>query len=333
MKDKVILIVGGAGYIGSHVNKLLSKKNYRTVVFDNLSRGHAEFGKWGELFCGDLSDKKQIRECFRQYPIEAVMHFSAFAYVGESMSDPAKYYVNNVANTINLLEVMREFEVMSFIFSSSCATYGIPEQIPITEEHPQNPINPYGRTKLMVEEILKDCDRAYGMKYVSLRYFNAAGADPDAEIGEWHDPEPHLIPLVLDAALGSAEPVRIFGLDYDTPDGTCIRDYIHVNDLAEAHILALENLVGGKGSDVFNLGIGRGYSVKEVIESVRRVTGFDIAWEAAPRRSGDPAILVADASKAEKQLGWRPGFVDLDPIIESALRWHKKYYGARGVRD
>lgn len=330
MKDGFILIVGGAGYIGSHVNRLLSRKGYKTVVFDNLSRGHRELVKWGKLFCGDLSDKEQIRECFRKYPIEAVMHFSAFAYVGESVTEPIKYYQNNVANTLNLLEVMLESKVMHFIFSSSCATYGIPHQMPITEDHPQTPINPYGMTKLMVEDILKDFDIAYGMKYVSLRYFNAAGADPDAEIGEWHDPETHLIPLVLDAALGRAEPVRIFGMDYDTPDGTCIRDYIHVNDLAEVHILALEALLGGKGSDIFNLGIGRGYSVKEVIESVRRITGCDVTWETAPRRNGDPAILVADASKAAKGLGWHPKYMELDAIIESAWRWHKKQFG-KGV--
>jgi UDP-glucose 4-epimerase len=327
MTDRFILIVGGAGYIGSHVNKLLCQKGYKTVVFDNLSRGHAAFAKWGEFFCGDLSDNDQIRACFNKYSINAVMHFSAFAYVGESVAEPIKYYQNNVANTLNLLEVMIESKVMHFIFSSTCSTYGIPERTPINEEHPQNPINPYGRTKLMVEEVLKDFERAYGMKYASLRYFNAAGADPDAEIGEWHDPETHLIPLLLDAALGRSGPVRVFGLDYNTPDGTCIRDYIHVNDLAVAHILALEALVSGKGSDIFNLGIGRGYSVKDVIESVRRVTGRDIRWEAGPRRSGDPAELVADASKAAKQLGWRPAFVDLDSIVESSWRWHKYHFG------
>lgn len=330
MKDGFILIVGGAGYVGSHVNKLLSQKGYKTVVFDNLERGHREFVKWGEFFRGDISDKDQIRACFKKYSINAVMHFSAFAYVGESVAEPIKYYRNNVANTLNLLEVMLESKVRHFIFSSSCATYGVPETIPITEYHPQNPISPYGWSKLMVEVILKDFNAAYGMKYVSLRYFNAAGADPDTEIGEWHEPETHLIPLVLDVALGRSESIEVFGLDYDTPDGTCIRDYIHVNDLAEAHILALEALVNGKGSDIFNLGIGRGYSVKEVIESARRVTGLDIAWEFGPRRSGDPAVLVADASKAVKQLGWRPKFVELDAIVESAWQWHKKRFGKNG---
>jgi len=327
MKEGFILIVGGAGYIGSHVNKLLSTKGYKTVVFDNLSRGHAEFVKWGEFFRGDLSDKNRIRACFNKYPISAVMHFSAFAYVDESAAEPIKYYQNNVANTLNLLDVMLEAKAMHFIFSSSCATYGAPELIPITEYHSQNPINPYGRSKLMVELILKDFNAAYGMDYVSLRYFNAAGADPDLEIGEWHDPETHLIPLVLDVTSGRSASIKIFGLDYDTHDGTCIRDYIHVNDLAEAHILALKALVNGTGSGAYNLGIGRGYSVREVIDSVRRITGLDIAWQAAPRRNGDPAVLVADASEAASRLGWYPKYPELDAIVESAWRWHKKYFG------
>lgn len=329
----MILVVGGAGYIGSHVNKMLSRKGYRTVVFDNLSRGHEEFVKWGEFFRGDLSDRDQIRACFKKHSINAVMHFSAFAYVGESVSEPIKYYQNNVANTLNLLEVMLESKVMHFIFSSSCATYGVPETIPIKEYHSQNPISPYGRSKLMVELILKDFNAAYGMKYVSLRYFNVAGADPDAEIGEWHDPETHLIPLAFDVALGRSGPLKIFGVDHETPDGTCIRDYIHVNDLAEAHILGLEALINGEGSNIFNLGIGRGYSVKEVIDSVRRVTGLDIECEAAPKRSGDLAVLVADASKAAKHFGWRPCFMELDSIVKSAWRWHKKHYGKSGIRD
>jgi UDP-glucose 4-epimerase len=323
MENIVILIVGGAGYIGAHVNKLLSQKGHKTVVFDNLSRGHPEFVKWGEFFYGDLSDKDQIRACFKKYSINAVMHFSAFAYVGESVAEPIKYYKNNVANTLNLLEVMLELKVMHFVFSSSCATYGVPERIPITEDHPQKPINPYGRTKLMVEGILKDFDTAYGMKHVSLRYFNAAGADSDAEIGEWHEPETHLIPLVLDAALGGPE-VRIYGTDYDTPDGTCIRDYIHVSDLADAHMLALQYLLQTGKSGVFNLCNGGGFSVREVIETAEKVTGQDIRWVEAERREGDPPVLVGDCEKAREILQWEPGFNILDTIIRTAWNWHYK---------
>lgn len=323
MKNSVILIVGGAGYIGSHVNKLLSQKGYKTVVFDNLSRGHQEFVKWGEFFRGDLSDKDQIRACFNKYPVKAVMHFSAFAYVGESVTDPIKYYQNNVANTLNLLEVMLESKVLHFVFSSSCATYGIPERIPITEEHPQKPINPYGRTKLMVEGILKDFDIAYGMKHVSLRYFNAAGADSDTEIGEWHEPETHLIPLVLDAASGGPE-VWIYGTDYDTQDGTCIRDYIHVSDLADAHMLALQHLLKTGKSSVFNLGNGNGFSVREVIETAEKVIGQNIRWVEAERREGDPPSLVGDCEKAKEILKWEPRHSKIVTIIETAWNWHLK---------
>jgi UDP-glucose 4-epimerase len=251
------------------------------------------------------------------------MHFSAFAYVGESVAEPIKYYKNNVANTLNLLEVMLELKVMHFVFSSSCATYGVPERIPITEDHPQKPINPYGRTKLIVEGILKDFDTAYGMKHVSLRYFNAAGADSDAEIGEWHEPETHLIPLVLDAALGGPE-VRIYGTDYDTPDGTCIRDYIHVSDLADAHMLALQYLLQTGKSGVFNLCNGGGFSVREVIETAEKVTGQDIRWVEAERREGDPPVLVGDCEKAREILQWEPGFNILDTIIRTAWNWHYK---------
>ncbi|MCX5854769.1 MAG: UDP-glucose 4-epimerase GalE, partial [Deltaproteobacteria bacterium] len=235
----MILITGGAGYVGSHTNKQLNRNGYETVVFDNLVYGHREFVKWGEFFFGVLANRKSIRHCFTTYPIEAVMHFGGFTYVGESVTDPSGYYGNNVVNTLNLLDIMKEYQTKYFIFSSSCAVYGIPQRIPLTEDHPQHPINPYGRTKLMVEDILKDYDRAYGIRYVNLRYFNASGADHDGEIGERHDPETHLIPLVLDAAIGNKEDIKIFGTDYDTPDGTCIRDYIHVTDLADAHLLAL----------------------------------------------------------------------------------------------
>jgi len=320
----MILIAGGAGYIGSHVNKELARRGFKTAVFDNLVYGHREFAKWGTFFEGDLANPGQLRTVFREHPVEAVMHFSAYAYVGESVEDPGKYYRNNVANTLNLLEVMREFRVRHFIFSSTCATYGNPVRIPIDENHPQAPINPYGHTKLMVERILRDCDHAYGLRYASLRYFNAAGADPEAEVGEWHDPETHLIPLVLDAASGQRENVRIFGTDYDTPDGTCIRDYIHVNDLADAHIRALEYLRNGGGSDVFNLGNGNGFSVKEVIEEARTVTGKDIPVVEADRRPGDPPVLIGSSEKIRKTLGWEPQYAALTDIIGTAWAWHQK---------
>jgi UDP-glucose 4-epimerase len=321
----MILIVGGAGYIGSHMNKLLNRRGYRTVVFDSLVYGSREFVKWGEFVLGDLADRDQIRLCFRKYPIDAVMHFSAFAYVGQSVTDPARYYLNNVANTLNLLEVMREEgAVPHFIFSSSCATYGIPEGIPITEDHPQKPVNPYGRSKLMIEEILKDYDKAYGMKHVSLRYFNAAGADPEGDLGERHNPETHLIPLTIYAALGINEDVEIFGTDYSTRDGTCIRDYIHVMDLADAHVRAMEYLKTREESDSFNLGNGNGYSVREIIETVKRISKKDFEVIEAERREGDPPVLVGSSRKAMEILGWKPQYADIETIVETAYRWHSK---------
>ncbi len=323
----MILVVGGAGYIGSHINKLLNKKGYKTAVFDNLIYGHREFVKWGDFILGDLADIEQIRLVFKKNSIKAVMHFAALAYVGESVEDPQKYYINNVANTLNILQVMREFDVKHFIFSSTCATYGNPVKTPISEDHPQNPINPYGQSKLMVEKILSDYSNAYGLKYVALRYFNAAGADADNEIGEWHEPETHLIPLILDAAIGKRENIKIFGTDYDTPDSTCIRDYIHVTDLADAHILALEHLFNGGKSDVFNLGNGNGFSVMEVIETARRITGREIVSVASPRRSGDPAVLVGSARKATEILNWKPQYFELNNIIETAWYWHQKDNG------
>lgn len=319
----MILIAGGAGYIGSHLNKEISEKGIKTVIFDNLSYGHRDFVKWGTFEQGDLGNLEDIRSVFQKYPIEAVMHFAAFTYVGESVEDPQKYYLNNVKNTLNLLQVMLEENVKYFVFSSTCATYGNPVEIPITENHPQNPINPYGKGKLMVETILKDYSDAYGLKYASLRYFNAAGADPGEETGELHNPETHLIPLVLDVAAGKREDVKIFGTDYDTPDGTCIRDYIHVTDLAEAHILALEYLQNGGESDVFNLGNGNGFSVKEVIETAKEITGKDIKAVEADRRPGDPPILVGSSSKAKKILNWNPKYDELSKIIETAWNWHK----------
>lgn len=318
----MILVTGGAGYIGSHTNKLLNKTGYKTVVFDNLSRGHREFVKWGEFFLGDMKDEKQIRGCFEKYPIEAVMHFGAFAYVGESVANPAKYYGNNIISAINLLDVMRDFNVKYFIFSSTCATYGVPKEIPIAENHLQCPINPYGKSKLMIEEILRDYDKAYGIKYVNLRYFNAAGADIDGEIGERHNPETHLIPLAIYAALGKNDCIKVFGSDYPTDDGTCIRDYVHVTDLAEAHTRALRYLQKTDKSDSFNLGNDIGCSVTEVIEAVKRVTKRDIKVVGERRREGDPPVLISSSQKAKDILGWKPMFKEIDPLIETAWKWH-----------
>jgi UDP-glucose 4-epimerase len=320
----MILIAGGAGYIGSHANKFLNKKGYETVVYDNLSFGHREFAKWWHFVLGDLEDKDQLRFCFKTYPVEAVMHYCAFCYVGESVDHPAKYYRNNVANTINLLDVMVEYGVKYFIFSSSCAIYGNPSHIPLTEDHPKMPINPYGKSKLMVEQILKDYDKAYGISYVSLRYFNAAGADPEGEIGEWHEPETHLIPLVLKVAAGFCDYVQIYGTDYGTPDGTCIRDYIHVNDLAAGHLLALEYLQRGDPSCAFNLGYGNGFSVREVINAAKRATGGSIKIVEAQRRPGDSPILIGNSDKARKILNWRPEYSDINEIIKTAWLWQSK---------
>jgi len=319
-----VLVTGGAGYIGAHVAKELNKKGYLPIVYDNLIYGHKELVKWGDFVLGDLADIEHMRLVFKKFSIKAVMHFSAYAYVGESVQHPAKYYLNNVVNTINLLNVMREFGVKYFIFSSSCATYGYPKEIPITENHIQKPINPYGQSKLMVERILSDFLTAYDLKYISLRYFNAAGADPDTEIGEWHEPETHLIPLVLDVAMGKRDHIKIFGMDYNTEDGTCVRDYIHVTDLATAHILALEYLFSGGNSDVFNLGNGKGFSVKEVIETVKIVTGKTVNVVEWYRRLGDPEILIGDYTKAENILKWQQQYNDLSRIIETAWEWHKK---------
>lgn len=320
----MILIVGGAGYIGSHINKELTKQGYKTVVFDNLSSGKKELVKWGEFFEGDLGKIESIREVFKKYPIEAVLHFAAFKAVGESVVDPQKYYKNNVANTLNLFEVMKENGVDKFIFSSSAATFGEPKYIPIDEKHPQNPINPYGETKLMVEHIMRDYDKAYGMKYVALRYFNACGADLEADVGEWPGSSSNLIPLVLDAAIGRREDIKVFGDDYETPDGTCVRDYIHVTDLAEAHVLALKYLMDGGVSECFNLGNGKGFSVKEVVEAAKKVTGIDFKVTMAERRAGDPPVLVADATKAKEVLKWQPKYAELEMIVESAWKWHQK---------
>ncbi len=319
-----VLVCGGAGYIGSHVNKELNLCGYETVVFDNLVYGHREAVKWGSFFEGDLSKIEDIEKVFSQYKIDAVLHFAAFAYVGESVDAPEKYYYNNVVNTLNLLNVMKKHGCQKIVFSSTCATYGEPEKTPITEDMPQNPINPYGATKLMVERIFKDYHTAYGLNYAVLRYFNAAGADPEGEIGESHTPETHIIPLILDAASGKREDIKVFGTDYPTPDGSCIRDYIHVKDLATAHVLALKNLEADGESDFFNLGNTKGTSVLELVDSVKRVTGKDFKVTLAERRAGDPAVLVGSADKIKSVLGWTPLYGDIDTIVSHAWAWHEK---------
>ena len=318
-----VLVTGGAGYIGSHINKLLAREGYETVVFDNLIYGHREAVKWGTFIEGDLKNVDEIEAVFRRYPIEAVFHFAAYAYVGESVAEPEKYYYNNIGCTLNLLKVMRKYGCNKIIFSSSCATYGEPAQMPITEDMPQDPINPYGFTKYAVERIFKDYERAYGLKYVVLRYFNAAGADPDGEIGEAHDPETHIIPLILDAASGQRPNVKVFGTDYPTRDGSCIRDYIHVSDLATAHLLALRHLEAGKESQFLNLGNTKGTSVLELVEAAKRVTGRDIPVVLSDRRPGDPAILVGSSERAKRVLGWEPAYGDIDTIVRHAWKWHE----------
>jgi UDP-glucose 4-epimerase len=325
-----ILVTGGAGYIGSHAVLELKRAGYDLVILDNLVYGHRDIVDdvlKVELVEGDIRDRALLDQLFSQHNFSAVMHFSAYAYVGESVTDPAKYYRNNVISTLVLLEAMLEKGIKNFVFSSTCATYGIPQSIPLTEDHPQNPINPYGMTKLMVEKILADFDSAYGLKSVCFRYFNAAGADPSGLLGEDHNPETHLIPLVLLAALGKQESVSIFGTDYDTPDGTCIRDYIHVNDLASAHILGLEYLLKSRKSDAFNLGNGGGFSVREVLDSARKVTGKEILALERDRRAGDPPILVGSSEKARTILGWNPQYPDLENIISHAWKWHQRRHG------
>ena len=322
---KKILVVGGAGYIGSHMCKRLSKHGYLPIVLDNLSRGHEKAVKWGPFIEGSISDRNILKRVFSEHRIDAVMHYAAYCYVGESVTDPSIYYQNNLADTICLLSVMVEAEVKNFVFSSSCAVYGEPEEIPITENHPRNPVNPYGRTKYMVEQVLNDFRTAYGVESVSLRYFNAAGADPEGELGEDHNPETHLIPLTIQAAMGQRGEIRIFGDDYPTPDGTCIRDFIHVDDLAESHLRALERLLNGKGSGTYNLGNGVGYSVREVIDITRRITGKPIKNRVVNRRAGDPAALVGSSDKAKNELGWEPRFPDLVSIVETAWNWHQKH--------
>ena len=324
--DRVILITGGAGYIGSHAVKALEERGFQTIVLDSLVYGHRdliETNLKAKLVAGDINDRAFLDRLFSTTKIDAVMHFAAFAYVGESVTDPAKYYRNNVVGTLTLLDAMREHGVTNFVFSSTCATYGNPQSIPITEDHPQQPINPYGAGKLAIERVLKDYDPAYGLKSVIFRYFNAAGADPDGLFGEDHNPETHLIPLILQAAAGKRASISVFGTDYDTPDGTCIRDYIHVTDLAQAHVLGLEYLLEHQTSQIFNLGNGNGFSVKEVVDTARQVTGKEIAIEECPRRVGDPAVLIGSSTRARQMLGWEPKYADLNAIVKHAWNWHQ----------
>lgn len=331
-----ILVVGGAGYIGSHMAKMLVQAGYQVVVLDNLSTGFRELALYGELVVGDLADTGLLESLFKQHDFDAVMHFAASSLVGESVTLPAKYYRNNVSGTLKLLDVMVRHGVKHFIFSSTAATFGEPEYTPIDESHPQKPINPYGASKLMVERMLQDFYSAYGLNSVSLRYFNACGADPEGELGECHNPETHLIPLVLQAASGRREAITVFGQDYPTQDGTCIRDYIHIQDLCSAHALALEALVSGNkvGALAYNLGNGQGFSVRQVIDVAQQIVAEDgckIKVLVGERRPGDPAVLVADSQLAIKELGWQAVFADLQTIIRHAWRWERRCINASGL--
>ena len=315
-----VLVTGGAGYVGAHGCKALAAAGYEPIVFDNLVYGHEQAVRWGPLERGDIADRSRLDEVFRRYQPSAVMHFAAYAYVGESVTDPGKYYRNNVGGTLSLIEAMLAHGVDKLVFSSTCATYGEPETVPITEDEPQTPINPYGKSKLVVEQMLADFESAHGLRSAMLRYFNAAGASPDGEIGEAHDPETHLIPLALDAVAGRGPALTVFGSDYPTPDGTCIRDYIHVADLAEAHVKALDS---GAGCRAFNLGTGSGVSNREILDAVTRVTGKPVPHRFGPRRPGDPPVLVSNASRACSELGWNPALSDIDTIIATAWAWHQ----------
>jgi UDP-glucose 4-epimerase len=319
-----ICVIGGAGYIGSHAVKLLLDKGHTVTCIDNLSMGHrAAVDPRAHFYPGDLANTFQIIDIFQKEKIDAVMHFAASAFVGESVSDPRKYYRNNVSNTVSMLDAMHACKISKLVFSSTCATYGMPPKMPITEDLPQNPINPYGDSKLMVEHILKDTAKAEGLAFAAPRYFNVAGCAPDGSIGEHHNPETHIIPVLLNVALGKKSHMDLFGTDYPTKDGTCIRDYIHVWDLVEAHLVLLENLKPGQGL-FYNLGVGHGYSNREIIESVQRVTGKKIPVKEAPRRPGDPPELYADPSKIKKELGWSARYTNLDEIVKTAWNWFQK---------
>jgi len=322
--SRPVLVTGGAGYIGSHTAKALAAAGYLPVTLDNLSRGFRDAVRWGPLEIGDVGDRGFLAAMFAKHRPSAVLHFAAFAYVGESVGEPGLYYRNNVGGSLALIEAAAAAGVSRFVFSSTCATYGMAERMPITEETPQHPANPYGASKLMVERILADFSTAHGLRSVSLRYFNAAGADPVGEIGENHDPETHLIPLAIYAALGLGPPLRIFGTDWPTPDGTCIRDYIHVSDLADAHVKALAYLEGGGETGAANLGTGTGFSVREIVAAVARAAGRPVPAEETGRRAGDVAALVADAGRAASLLGWQPRHSDLDSIVASAVAWARR---------
>ena len=319
-----MLVTGGAGYIGSHAAKRLRQAGYRVVVYDNLIAGHREAARFGEFVEGNIGDTAAVRAALARHRIFAVMHFAAFLDVGESVREPAKYYRNNVAGALSVLEAMAAESVKHFVFSSTCATYGEPIETPIAETHPQHPINSYGESKLAIERALPHFAAAHGLRYVALRYFNASGADPDGEIGEDHSPEIHLIPRAIEAATGGRG-LQVFGDDYPTPDGTCLRDYVHVSDLADAHVKALESIAGGGPSTAYNLGTGRPHSVREVIETVVRVTGLAVPWTLAPRRPGDPAVLYAAAGKARTGLEWTPALGDLETIVRTAWDWHRNH--------
>jgi len=323
-------VTGGAGYIGSHAAKALHRAGYRVVVFDSLIAGHREAVKYGELVEGDITDVNAVRTALSRYRVDAVMHFAAFLDVGESVREPAKYYRNNVTGALSVLDAMAAESVRHFVFSSTCATYGEPLETPIAETHPQAPINSYGESKLAIERALPHFSAAHGLKYVALRYFNASGADPDGEIGEDHSPEIHLIPRAIEAATGGRG-LQVFGDDYPTPDGTCLRDYVHVTDLADAHLKALERIAGDGASGAYNLATGTPHSVREVIDAVARVTERRVPWTLAPRRPGDPAILYAAAHKARAELGWTPALGDLETIVRTAWDWHRTH--PRGYDD
>ncbi|TMV50005.1 UDP-glucose 4-epimerase GalE [Paenibacillus mesophilus] len=323
---KVVLVTGGAGYIGSHTCKRLSLAGYLPVVYDDLRRGHADFVKWGPLVRGDILDTESLMFALKRYSPDAVIHFAAYAYVGESFHDPLSYYRNNVAGTLSLLQAMKSSAVQNIVFSSSCAVYGLASTDNIKEEHPHSPISLYGRTKSLAESMLQDFNYAYGLRSVSLRYFNAAGADPEGEIGEHHDPETHLIPLLLDVAAGRRSHIDIYGNDYPSEDGTCIRDYVHVADLADAHVRAMEKLLRGNSAASYNLGSGHGHSVMQLVRAVERVTRVKITVRITPRRPGDSHRLVCDPSRARAELQWRPEFSSLEDMLDHAWHWHRKRF-------
>jgi UDP-glucose-4-epimerase GalE len=330
-EPRAVLVTGGAGYIGSHTAKALSRAGYRVVVYDNLVAGHPGAVKYGELVEGDVTDVHAVGRALEQHRIFAVMHFAAFLDVGESVREPARYYRNNVTGSLTVLEAMAARLVRYFVFSSTCATYGEPVETPIAETHPQQPINSYGETKLAVERALPHFARAYGIQSISLRYFNAAGADPEGEIGEDHSPEIHIIPRAIEAATGGRG-LEVFGDDYPTPDGTCLRDYVHVTDIADGHVRALDTIVETGKSGAYNLGTGHPHSVREVIGAVEKVTGRHVPWTLAPRRPGDPAVLYAAPHKAQSELHWKPRFGDLESIVGTAWNWHATHphgYGGR----